>query len=236
LVTPRLRHLVAAYIDSGVPRLRDLTADRDLQLPFAGEEFALCGGGLYVKQGEQIFAVEFLELRGRVLPGVRAAANVMMNSTRMFEGLAVQNIMGAYYASILHAPGVCHQVRLRELEGYQLLDARLCRNVLLAVGARGGRYDRVVFRFAEDFGSYDSRVTQDVSAPDINFTVLDTGVVLHLTDEGALELFSRRKDAPEVQTFQDPGVGADARLFHAGAQALVARGAKLHKFTMRRRP
>ena len=236
LVTPRLRHLVAAYIDGGVPRLRDLTADRDLPLPFAGEEFALCGGGLYVKQGEQIFAVEFLELRDRVLPGVRAAANVMMNSTRMFEGLAVQNIMGAYYASILHAPGVCHQVRLRELEGYQLLDARLCRNVLLAVGARGGRYDRVVFRFAEDFGSYDSRVTPDVSAPDINFTVLDTGVVLHLTDEGALELFSRRKDAPEVQTFQDPGVGADARLFHAGAQALVARGAKLYKFTMRRRP
>jgi hypothetical protein len=108
--------------------------------------------------------------------------------------------------------------------------------VLLAVGARGGRYDRIVFRFADDFGSYDSRVTPDVSTPDINFTVLDTGVVLHLTDEGVLELFSRRKGAPDIQTFQDPGVGADARLFHTGAQALVARGAKLYKFTMRRRP
>lgn len=236
VVTPRLRHLVAAYIDRGAPRLRDLTADRDLPLPFGGEEFALCGGGLYVKQGEQIFAVEFLELRGEVLPGVRAAANVMMNSTRMFEGLAVQNLMGAHYASLLPEPGVCHQVRLPELDGYQLLDARLCRNVLLAVGARGGRYDRLVFRFADDFGSYDSRLTPDVSTPDINFTVLDTGIVLHLTDEGALELFSRRRGAPDVQTFQDPCVGGDARLFHTGAQALVARGAKLYKFTMRRRP
>jgi hypothetical protein len=236
VVTPRLRHLVAAYIDGGTPRLRDLTADRDLPLPFGGEEFALCGGGLYVKQGEQIFAVEFLELRGEVSPGVRAAANVMMNSTRMFEGLAVQNLLGTHYASLFPAPGVCHQVRLPELDGYQLLDARLCRNVLLAVVARGGRYDRVVFRFAEDFGSYDSRVVGGVSSTDINFTVLDTGVVLHLDEEGALELFSRRKGAPDVQTFEDPGVGADARLFHTGAQAYVARGPKLYKFTMRRRP
>lgn len=236
VATPRLRHLVAAYIDGGAPRLRDLTAGRDLPLPFGGEQIALCGGGLYVKQGEQIFAVEFLELRGEVLPGVRAAANVMMNSTRMFEGLAVQNLMGAHYASLFPAPGVCHQLRLPELDGYQLLDARLCRNVLLAVGARGGRYDRLVFRFADDFGSYDSRVTPDVSTPDINFTVLDTGVVLHLDEEGALELFSRRKGASDVQTFEDPGVGADARLFHIGAQAYVARGPKLYKFTMRRRP
>ncbi|MET0650118.1 MAG: hypothetical protein ABW208_26210 [Pyrinomonadaceae bacterium] len=236
VVTPRLRHLVSAHIEGGAPRLRDLTDGRDLPLPFGGEEMALCGGGLYVKQGEQIFAVEFLELRGEVLPGVRAAANVMMNSTRMFEGLAIQNLMGAHYASILPGSGVCHQVRLPELDGYQLLDARLCRNVLLVVGARGGRYDRLVVRFADDFGSYDSRVVPDVPTPDINFTVLDTGVVLHLTDEGTLELFSRRKGATDLKTFQDPGVGADARLFHTGAQALIARGTKLYKFTMRHRP
>jgi hypothetical protein len=127
-------------------------------------------------------------------------------------------------------------VRLPELDGYQLVDARLCRNVLLAVGARGGRYDRLVFRFADDFGSYDARVVPDVSSTDINFTVLETGVVLLLTDEGALELFSRRKGASDVKTFDDPSVGADARLFHTGAQALVARGPVLYKFTMRRRP
>jgi hypothetical protein len=236
VVTPRLRHLVAAYMDGGAPRLRDLTAGRDLPLSIAVEEMAVSGGGLYVKQGENVFAVEFLELGGDILPGVRAAASVMIKSTRLFEGVAIQNLLGTHYASLLPAPGVCHQVKLPELDGYQLLDARLCRNVLLAVGARGGRYDRLVFRFADDFGSYDSRVVPDVSSTDINFTVLDSGVVLHLTDEGALELFSRRSGSREFRAFQDPGVGADARLFHTGAQAYVARGPKLYKFTMRRRP
>jgi hypothetical protein len=234
--TPRLRHLVAAYVDGGAPRLRDLTDGRDLPLPIGCEEMALCGGQLYVKQGESVFAVEFLELGKNISPGVKGAANVMMKSTRMFEGLAVQNMLGTHYASLFPAPGVCHQVRLAELDGYQLLDARLCRNVLVAVGARGGRYDRFVFRFADDFGSYDARVVGDVSTTDINFTVLDTGVVLHLDEEGTLEIFSRRAGAADVKTFKDPGVGADARLFHTGAQAYVARGPVLYKFTMRRRP
>lgn len=236
VVTPRLGHLVAAYIEAGALRLRDLTAGRDLPLSVGGEEMALCGGGLHVKQAENIFAVEFLEMGGRVLPGVRAAANVMMKSTRMFEGLAVQNLLGTHYASVFPAPGACHQVRLTELDGYRLLGARLCRNVLLAVGARDGRYDRLVFRFADDFGSYDARVERGVSSTDINFTVLGNGVVLHLTDEGALELFPRRKGAPGLKTFADPGVGDDARLFHAGVQALFARGPALYKFAMRRSP
>ncbi len=236
VLTPRRRHLVAAYVEGGAPRLRDLTAGRDLPLTCGGEEMALCGGGLYVKQGGSVFAVEFLETGRNISPGVRAAANVMMKSTRMFEGLAVQNMLGTHYASLFPAPGVCHQLRLPELDGYQLLDARLCRNVLVAVGARGGRYDRLVFRFADDFGSYDARVVGGVSSADINFTVLDTGVVLHLDEEGALELFPRRAGASDVKTFKEPGVGADARLFHTGAQAYVARGPKLYKFTMRRRP
>jgi hypothetical protein len=213
VLTPRLRHAVAAYVEDGAARLRDLTAGRDLPLSIGAEEMAVCGGRLYVKQGESVFAVEFLELGGNISPGVRTAANVMMKSTRMFEGLAVQSLLGAHYASIF-APGVCHQIRLPELDGYQLLDARLCRNVLLAVGARVG----------------------DVSSTDINFAVLDTGVVLNLTDEGALELFPRRKGAPDFKTFEDPAVGADARLFRVGPQAYVARGHRLYKFNMRRAP
>jgi hypothetical protein len=234
-VTPRLGHLVAAYMDRNVPRVRDLTTGRDLTLAVEGEELMLSNGHFYLKQRESIFAVEFLELPGDILAGVRPVANVMIKSTRMFEGLAIQNLLGAYYASILPAPGVCYQVRLPELDGHQLLDARLDRNVLMVVGAQGGRYDKFILRFADDFGGYDARVARDVSSTDINFTVLDSGVVLHLTDEGALEVFSRLKGSADVRTLLDPAIGGDARLFHAGVQARISRGSKLYKFTMRRR-
>jgi hypothetical protein len=154
----------------------------------------------------------------------------------MFEGLAIQNLLGAYYASVFPSRGVCRQVRLPELDRYRIIDARLYRNVLVAVGMRGGRYDKLIFRFADDFGGYDSRVLTGVPSADINFTVLDGGVVLHAADEGTLEVFSRFGNSPDIKTFQDPSIGGDATLFHSGRQALAARGSKLYKFTMRRQP
>ena len=234
--TPRLRHLVAAHTDGGRARFRDLTAARDLGLEIECEEIMAYRGQFYVRQREGVFAVEFVELPGGILPGLKLAANVMMNSTRMFEGLAVQNLLGAHYASLFPSPGVCRQVRLPELDGYQVVDARLYRNVLMIVGAKAGRYDKLVLRFAEDFGSYDARLLPDVSSTEINFTVLDSGVVLHLTDEDALEVFSRRKGFAEIKAVRDAAVRGDARLFHTGAQALVARGPKLYRVNMRRPP
>jgi hypothetical protein len=232
--TPRLRHLVAAFMNGVTPCIRDLTAGRDLNLGIEGEELMLGDGRFYVKQQENIFAVEFIELAGGILLGIKPVANVMIRSTRMFEGLAIQNLLGAYYASIFPSPGVCHQVRLSELDGYQILDARLYRNVLVVVGTKGGRYDKLIFRFADNFGDYDSRVVPDVSSTDINFTVLDSGVVLHMTDEGTLEIFSRLKDSSDIKTLQDPAVRGDVRLFHSGGQALITRDSKLYRFTMRR--
>jgi hypothetical protein len=157
----------------------------------------------------------------------------MMKSTRMFEGLAIQNLLGAYYAYVFPSAGVCYQVRLLELNGYQIIDAALYRNVLMVIGTQGGRYDKLIFRFADDFSSYDSRVVPNVSSTDMDFKVLDSGVVLHMTDEDELEVFSRHKDSLEIKSIQDPFLQGDVRLFHTGAQALMARGNKLFKIRMR---
>jgi hypothetical protein len=234
--TPRLRHLVAAYADASGPRFHDLTAGRRLDLKIDAEDVMLHGGQFYVRQGEHIYAVEFVELKSGIIPGLKPVANVMMKSTRTFEGLALQNLLGAYYASLLPAGGACYQVRLSELDGYAVVDARLERNVLVAVGAKGGRYDKFVFRFADDFGSYDLRILSDVSSNDINFTVLDTGVVLHMTDEDALEVFSRHEGSTEIKSVRDESVGGDVKLFHVGTRALMARGNKLYKISMRQQP
>jgi hypothetical protein len=234
--TPRLRHLVAAYMDETGLHFYDLTDGRSLDIGIEGEELMLYGGQFYIRQGEQIFALEFIELRSGILLGVKPVANVMMKSTRMFEGLAIQNLLGAFYASILPSHGVCHQIRLYELDGYQIVDARLERNVLIVVGAKGGLYDKLIFRFADDFSSYDLRTAPDISSNSIDFTVLASGIVLHLTDEDSLEVFSTHKGSFNVKVIQDASLRNDVRLFHTGAQGLFARGSKLYKFRLRTQP
>ena len=232
VITPRQRHLIAAYDDGTKLRFDDLTVGQRIQTTIEGEQIMLSHGQLYVKQHESIFAIDFVELPNNSWLGIKAVANVMINATALFDGLAIQNLLGANYASIPIAGGGCQQLRLAELDGAQIVNAKLCRRVLMVVVGSAGRYDKYVFRFAKDFGSYDLRRSLDVATTDIEFTVLDTGVVLHLTDDDRLEVFSGAKDSAKLSLLDDPVLKEDLKLFHKGTQALLAKGRKLYKFRL----
>jgi hypothetical protein len=232
IVTPRQQHLIAAYHDGAQLRFRDLTVDRLIETQIEGEEVMLSHGQLFIKQHEHIFAIDFIELPNNTLLGLRSVANVMMSSTRVFDGVAIQNLLGANYASIPSSSGGCHQVRLTELDGAQIVNARLYRNVLVVVVTTAGQYDKYVFRFAKDFSAYDVRKLPDVTANDTEFTVLDTGVVLHLIDDDKLEVFSSSMDSMKFSVLEDDALKDDIKLFHTGKQALMARGCKLYKFKL----
>jgi hypothetical protein len=231
-VTPRQQHLVVAFMDGLKPHFHDLTANVELGPAIEGEAIMLNDGHFYVKQNENIVVVELLELARHTLLTARVVANVMKKSTLLFDGLAIQNLLGASYAAIPTAPDVCHQVRVAELDGYQVVDARLMKNVLIVVATKSGIYDKLIFRFADDFSSYDVRVVANIAATDINFTVLDSGIVLSVTDEGDFEMFSRFKHSAAIEVIDDPAVKGDLRLFHVGTQALIARENKLYKIKM----
>jgi hypothetical protein len=235
-VTPRMRHLVVAYRAGTRVRFQDLTAGCDLGPEIEGEAVATSGGRFYVKQRENLLEIEIVELARHSLLGVKVVGNVMMSATRMFEGGALQNLLGAYHASILPESGVCHQVHLRELDGCQIIEARLDRRVLIVVVHRAGRYDRLIFRFSEDFNDYDVRVGTDVNLTNINFTVLDSGVSLHLNDEDELEVFSALKGSAKIRVISDTALRGDVRLFRTGSQALFGRGHKLYKLSLRQPP
>lgn len=231
-VTPKQQHLIVAFMDGLKPRFLDLTADVELGPAIEGEAIMLNDGSLYVKQREKIVAIEFLELARQTQLTVKIVASVMMKSTSLFDGLAIQNLLSASYAAIPTSPGVCHQVRLAELDAYQLIDARLIKNVAVVIGTKSGIYDKLIFRFAEDFSGYDVRVISDIDAIGIDFTVLDSGVVLSITDEGNLEVFSRFRHSSDIKQISDSAIQGDLQLFNLGLQALIARHNKLFKISM----
>jgi hypothetical protein len=231
-LTPRQRHVIAAFIDDSGLHLRDLTTDKDIESEIKAEEVAINNGQLFIKHAESIFAIDFIELPKRMLLGVRAIANVMMRATRMFDGLAIQNLLGANYASILLSSGESYQVRLPELDSVKILDAKLERNILIVAVAIDGRYDKLVYRFSERFSSYEVRLIRDVSTTSIDFTVLDSGVVLHLVEDNKLEVFTYKKGSASIRVVSEPALEDDVRLFHTGTQALLARGNKLYKIKL----
>ena len=232
VVSPRQRHLIAAFIDSSGLQFRNLTTGKDIDAEVKAEEIAVSGGQLFIKQAESIFAIDLIELPERILVGIKPIANVMMRATQMFEGLAIQNLLGATYASILVEGGKAYQVRLPELDGCQIVDARLERNVLVVVVVKNGRYDKFIYRFAKQFDAYDVRVIPDITTTGIEFTVLDSGIVLHLAEDNNLEVFSCLRGSVNIRTINDAALQDDVRLFHTGTQALIGRGSELYRIRL----
>jgi hypothetical protein len=90
-----------------------------------------------------------------------------------------------------------------------------------------------IFRFGAGFATFDVRAVLDVQFSGLNFTVLDTGICLHLTENDELEVFSAAMGSDAMRVISDTAIAGDARLFHLGRQALIARGNRLYRFSMR---
>ena len=233
-VIPQTGHAVAAWADRGCIRFHDPHPGVRLAADIVGDEVMATEGRLYVRRGLALLEVEFLPLPNAILVQAKLAANVMGQATQLFEGVALQNMPGAWYATLFPARSRAPQVRLPEVDGWQVADARYQNRVLMLAVTRGGRYDKLILRFDRDHRTHDLRRIADVPTPEINFAVLDSGVCLHLNDRDELEVFPNRPGDSSCKVLSDPALGGDCRLFKNGTQALFARGRTLYKFGMRK--
>ena len=232
-ITPQSRHAVLATLEEGRVRLVDLTSQNDLPLSLTADQVMATDARLYVKQGGLLLGIDFVETPHGILPSAKRVGAVLEQATQLFEGVALQNLLGAWYASVLPEGGVCHQVRLPELDGFQVMDARFGGGVLMVVASREGRFQKFVLRFSPDYASHDVRVIGDLATFGINFVVLGHGVCLHLSDEGALEVFQARMGAAGLKVIADSALGGDCLLLKDGTQALFARDNGLYQFSMK---
>jgi hypothetical protein len=233
VATSQQRQIIAVWLEGQQLRLRNLSTGLDVPAEVRGEQLMMSDGRLYLKAGASLLELAFIELPAKLLVAAKLVGNAFPNATQLFDGVAIQNLLGAFYASFFPAPGVCYQTRLVELDGSQIIDAKAQRNVLIVLAATNGAYHKFVFRFAESFVAYDVRVCTDVTLMDLNFVALDSGVCLHLNDRDELELFARSKGTAGLKVIRDSALSSDDKLFHEGGQAFMARRNKLYRITMR---
>ena len=229
-------HPVTAWIENGLLRVCDVLRGQECRLSVAADAAATAGGRIIARQNGTLYEVSLTELPPRLLAGADVIGNVLPQSTQLFEGVAVQNLLGAAYLGMLPTSGGFHEVRVPELDGYRVADAKFERGVFVAVGVHSansaGRYDRFVLRFDDALATYDCRRTEDVGMAAVNFAVLDTGVVALINEGEALELFPRACGASGLKVARDKAIDGGCRLFSRGAQALFARDDGLYTVAM----
>jgi hypothetical protein len=215
--------VLAAARDGGLLRVVDVEAGRELPTVLAADAVLTLGHGFLVRSGPRLLQ---LELRGGVV-GARLLAAVLPHATTLFDGVAVQDLLGAAHLSLV-SPGRCETRRVPELDGWTVLDARHASGVVALVARRRGRTDRLVLRFGP--GGHEVRRVEDVDGADLDLVVLPSGVAV-LRVDGTLEVFRARPGDDEARLVEDRAL-VGSHLVALGAQLGVIGGARLFRLSL----
>lgn len=232
--TPKNNKPIMIQMSEDDISLHDLEAGHKLRFTATARDIMSCEGRLYLLGGNEISEVDFVEA-GTTIATIKPVAQIMPNATQMFQGVAIQDMLGSLMASIFPAKGHHRQFRLKELGGFQVTDAKYENHVLMVVAMNrsDGEYTRFIFRFKSDWSDYDCRTIEGINPAGLNFTVTDKGICICLTEEEKIELFSNQVGSSGVKSVDDPAVVADMRLCHSGNEVRFAHGKKLYTFAMK---
>lgn len=214
---------------------------RDGKVSFfmSGDEVLPLRQGLALQRvwraGERLFGItdrEAVELAAlpplQMAPGRRWG--VRPNATRWFDGVAVQDILGAAMLFLPTATGVA-QVRVKALDG--LLPVAGCGArrfaAIVAVGPDGA-YRRVEVTLGDDHAPPTVWVGPN-DGPDLNMVALPTGVVATVVEDGELVIFVPVNG--RISRVRDRDIATDVRLARIGDRVVYVRDGDLWRVSVR---
>lgn len=210
--TEKMNHALAVTTTDDKLKITDLTTMKEYSLICDIDDFTVYQNRVLCKSGTNILEVELIEAGATIIPGFKVIGTVMP-ATNLFQGVAIQNMMDCYYVSLFPQPKTCYQVKTPELNGYRIVDAKFENKVLMVVATKHGKYDKFIFRYSNDFASYDLRIKKDINHSGFNFVVLDNGICVHINDEENLEIFSNGKDSTSLKVVDDPAIKDSMKLY-----------------------
>lgn len=226
--------LVEARVAGGLLELSEILTGKPVPVTLSSDKAMAIDGRIYSKSGDSIHEVVLMEMPNGSLRGAaKKVASVMPEATRLFDGVAVQDMLGSWYASVFPAPGRSFQFRLKELDGWKLVDAKHDGRILMVVGARRGTYRRWVMVLLPDHSGYVVREAKDVNYSGLNFVVLDTGVCAHLNEEEKLELFSNDPRSKQTKIVESSSLDSGMSLHRCGGSVAVLKGSSLYRISTR---
>lgn len=226
---------VAVYIDDDRLKIMGVENQLPINIDAAATAIMAYDGRVYVQSGTAICELTFIEMGQSVLTALQPVANIIEHATQLFQGVAFQQMFGAYMVSVFPKQNQHQQFKIVELEGYRITDAKFDSGVLMVVGTKGrsGQYDRFVIRFHPDWSKYECKIIEDISPIGLNFTVI-RGVCVCITEEQKVEVFAADpRSTQQPKTITDPAIQNDMHLCHGQHGVQFARGSKLFSFAMR---
>ena len=155
-----------------------------------------------------------LQLRvfNRILLTGKPVCSIMPKSTTWFDGVGVQDALGATYLVTPFGDDSCISVRVKELDTIKLVNAKAGEHFVTVVGLNNkGEYEKFEIIFDKTYSSYKiwSTITD---SPDLNIAILPKGVCSTIVRDGEVTLFAPSQGT--TKTIQDSQIRTDMLLYN----------------------
>lgn len=172
----------------------------------------------YSQNNDNILELSVMEVVNKNFLSAKIVGRIYHNSAQFFDGVIFQSVLresdntNTYFVSIFPEPRMSYQIFLKELWEHKIIDAKFQGGVLVVIGAKGGIYDRFLFKFNPTYSDYNMIKVSNVPLSSPNFAVLRRGVCALLNEDEKLELFTTTLGEHNVKLVDDPILKSGVRL------------------------
>src|SRR3989344_9620503 len=153
----------------------------------------------------------------------------LTSSTKWFDGVGIQDALGASYIIAPHGEGRLSYIRARELDGMRPVTARGGERFITVVAAdRKGELYRLEFTFDKEYVSY-KLTREEVDTPELVLAILPKGVVATIQKDCELKIFV---PCATERLIADRTISTDEPFFAWGNIVVLVRGGNAWKITV----
>jgi hypothetical protein len=179
------------------------------------------------RSGDRLFVVTESELVEVAARGTSSGPPVAMigqrwgvrpNATRWFDGVAVQDVLGAAFLVLPTKAGII-QARATELDGLTpIAGVGSDRFACIVASDRTGAYRRVEFAFDASGSPAKAPWIGPNDGPDLNMVAMPSGAVATVVEDGEIVIFVPANG--NVRKVQDAGIATNVRLSRWGTKVV----------------
>lgn len=232
-LSPSGRAVIVHAGPDGDVSLFDVQNRVALEAPLRADRIMETRGRVYVQRGEKLIELLLRDVGHHVVATSRLCARVLPHATRLYDGVAVQSLLGSIYLSLFPAAGRHVQLRLPELDGRPIVAAFADGLVASLIYRDGHDLRRAILR-ADAHGTYDLASEPAHDADPLALAALPSGVAVRVRQDDRLELFGCRPGSTRRREIDDAGIGADWQLTHQDGRVLCSRAGQVYRVSVRR--
>jgi len=152
---------------------------------------------LYVMQESGLIQYSF-EFIGKLKMIPIPVSTIHLNSSKMYDGVVIQELFGKFKAMIPYDYKQCANVDLKEIKTNHIYDAKKVGDWLFVLANDNGKINLHKFLFNSTFTKYEHKVVNDVNMRNINAMVMPNNMVVFNTEDENIELFFDYKRGTKV--------------------------------------